>query len=135
MTNPKRYDMENVSRGWDPVYEMVEGPDGDYVRYDDIKHLLDQDGRQTPAPSGHVGLGTAGGASSLHQPSSEPLQQRWVERSPEESDRMLAAALKVGASRDASPLAGCGNWKPKHGVGPYCGNCGFHADEHCRSRT
>lgn len=27
-------------------------------------------------------------------------------------------------------LAGCGNWKPKHGVGPYCGNCGFHESEH-----
>lgn len=27
-------------------------------------------------------------------------------------------------------LAGCRNWKPKHGVGPYCGNCGFHENEH-----
>jgi hypothetical protein len=35
-------------------------------------HESNQDGRQTPAPSGHAGLGTAGGASSLHQPPSEP---------------------------------------------------------------
>lgn len=27
-------------------------------------------------------------------------------------------------------LAGCANWKPKHGLGPYCGNCGFHETEH-----
>lgn len=27
-------------------------------------------------------------------------------------------------------LAGCGNWKPKYGVGPYCANCGFHEEEH-----
>jgi hypothetical protein len=27
-------------------------------------------------------------------------------------------------------LVGCGNWKPKHGVGPYCGNCGYHEREH-----
>jgi hypothetical protein len=26
--------------------------------------------------------------------------------------------------------AGCGNWKPKHGIGPYCANCGFHEEEH-----
>lgn len=25
---------------------------------------------------------------------------------------------------------GCGNWKPKHGIGPYCANCGFHESEH-----
>lgn len=39
MTNPKRYDMENVSKGWDAVYKMVEGPDGDYVTFEDYKVL------------------------------------------------------------------------------------------------
>lgn len=38
-----------------------------------------QDGQQTPAPSGHAGLGTAGGASSLHQPS---LKQRMLDNAP-----------------------------------------------------
>lgn len=36
----------------------------------------------------------------------------------------------AAAPADTSPLAGCGNWKPKHGTGPYCGNCGFHESEH-----
>ena len=30
----------------------------------------------------------------------------------------------------AEQLAGCGNWKPKHDIGPYCANCGFHESEH-----
>jgi len=29
-------------------------------------------------------------------------------------------------------LAGCINWKPKHGIGPYCANCGYHETEHRR---
>lgn len=38
-----------------------------------------------------------------------------------------------GVSIDrAERLVGCGNWKPKHGVGPYCANCGFHENEHIR---
>lgn len=31
----KRYDMENVSKGWDPVYEMVEGLLGYYCRFEE----------------------------------------------------------------------------------------------------
>jgi hypothetical protein len=41
-----------------------------------------------------------------------------------------APPAETKAAPDTSPLAGCGNWKPKHGVGPYCANCGFHESEH-----
>lgn len=29
-----------------------------------------------------------------------------------------------------SETVGCGNWEPKYGIGPYCGNCGYHENEH-----
>lgn len=42
----------------------------------------------------------------------------------------IRACVRAAQEKTNGRLAGCGNWKPKHGVGPYCGNCGFHADQH-----
>lgn len=59
MSNLKRYDLEDIDEKWSSHKEMVEWKDGDWVKFEDIKHLLPTAtnrnyAAETPKPCDHT---------------------------------------------------------------------------------